>query len=42
MKTRNLVALYGVRSDMPDLILTTMFWVRLVFPLAIIAAAMKI
>jgi hypothetical protein len=37
-----LVALYGVRSDMPDLILTTMFWVRLVFPLAIIAAAMKL
>lgn len=37
-----LVALYGVRSDMPYLILTTMFWVRLVFPLAIIAAAMKL
>jgi hypothetical protein len=34
-----LVALYGVRSDMPELILTTMFWVRLAFPLAIIAAA---
>ena len=37
-----LVALYGVRSDMPELILTTMFWVRLVFPLAIIAAALKL
>ncbi|MFP3564900.1 DUF1109 domain-containing protein [Paraburkholderia sp. SIMBA_030] len=37
-----LVALYGVRSDMPELILTTMFWVRLVFPLAIVAAAMKL
>jgi hypothetical protein len=37
-----LVALYGVRSDMPQLILTTMFWVRLAFPLAIIAAAMKL
>ncbi|MCP3712153.1 DUF1109 domain-containing protein [Paraburkholderia sp. CNPSo 3274] len=37
-----LVALYGVRSDMPELILTTMFWVRLAFPLAIIAAAMKL
>ncbi|AUT69113.1 MULTISPECIES: DUF1109 domain-containing protein [Paraburkholderia] len=37
-----LVALYGVRSDMPELILTTMFWVRLIFPLAIIAAAMKL
>lgn len=37
-----LVALYGVRSDMPQLILTAMFWVRLAFPLAIIAAAMKL
>jgi hypothetical protein len=37
-----LVALYGVRSDMPELILTKMFWVRLAFPLAIIAAAMKL
>ena len=37
-----LVALYGVRSDMPELILTTMFWVRLAFPLAIIAAAMQL
>lgn len=37
-----LVALYGVRSDMPELILTTMFWVRLVFPFAIIATAMKL
>lgn len=37
-----LVALYGVRCDMPTLILTTMFWVRLAFPLAIIATAMKL
>lgn len=37
-----LVALYGVRSDMPQLILTTMFWVRLAFPLTIIVAAMKL
>ncbi|WP_019938931.1 DUF1109 domain-containing protein [Bordetella sp. FB-8] len=37
-----LVALYGVRSDMPERILTTIFWVRLVFPLAIIVAAMKL
>ncbi|MEX3940009.1 DUF1109 domain-containing protein [Paraburkholderia sp. BR10937] len=37
-----LVALYGVRSDMPELILTTMFWVRLAFPLAIIAAAVAL
>lgn len=37
-----LVALYGVRSDMPELILTTMFWTRLAFPLSIIAAAMQL
>lgn len=37
-----LVALYGVRSDMPELILTAMFWLRLAFPLAIIVAAMKL
>ncbi|QCP52151.1 DUF1109 domain-containing protein [Trinickia violacea] len=37
-----LVALYGVRSDMPQLILTAMFWVRLAFPLTIIVAAMKL
>ena len=37
-----LVALFGVRSDMPELILTTMFWVRLAFPLAIIAAAVAL
>jgi hypothetical protein len=36
------VALYGVRSDMPELIFTAMFWVRVAFPLAIIAAAMKL
>ncbi|MBF3850587.1 DUF1109 family protein, partial [Burkholderia pseudomallei] len=32
--TALLVALYGIRSDMPQLILTTMFWVRFAFPLA--------
>ncbi|MFP4898092.1 DUF1109 domain-containing protein [Paraburkholderia sp. BR14261] len=37
-----LVALYGVGSDMPVLFLTTMFWVRLAFPLAIIAAAVAL
>lgn len=37
-----LAALYGVRSDMPELLLTAMFWVRLAFPLAIVAAAMKL
>jgi hypothetical protein len=40
--TALLIALYGVRSDMPELILTTMFWIRLAFPLAIIAAAMQL
>jgi hypothetical protein len=40
--TALLVAFYGVRSDMPELILTTMFWSRLAFPLAIIATAMKL
>lgn len=37
-----LVALYGVRSDMPELILTTMFWTRLAFPLSIMAGAMHL
>ena len=40
--TALLIALYGIRSDMPDLILTMMFWVRLAFPLATVAAAMKL
>lgn len=40
--TATLVALYGVRSDMPELILTTMFWSQLAFPLAIVATAMKL
>lgn len=37
-----LVLLYGVRSDMPWLILTSMFWIRLAFPLAIVVAAMSL
>ncbi|WP_028221087.1 DUF1109 domain-containing protein [Paraburkholderia oxyphila] len=37
-----LVALYGIRSDMPELILTSMFWARLAFPLATILTAMKL
>jgi hypothetical protein len=40
--TALLVVLYGIRSDMPDLILTTMFWVRLAFPVATVATAMKL
>ncbi|KAG8151526.1 DUF1109 domain-containing protein [Burkholderia catarinensis] len=37
-----LVALYGVRSDMPELILTGMFWVRLAFPAALIVTATRL
>ena len=37
-----LTVLYGVRSDMPQLIWTTMFWTRLAFPLSVIAAAMQL
>ncbi len=37
-----LVVLYGIRSDMPELILTTTFWVRLAFPMATLATAMKL
>lgn len=40
--TALLVVLYGIRSDMPELMLTTMFWVRLAFPLATLATAMKL
>lgn len=37
-----LVALYGISSDMPQQILTPMFWFRLAFPLASVAAALKL
>lgn len=37
-----LVALYGIRSDMPEVILTTRFWARLAFPLSLIVAAIKL
>lgn len=40
--TALLVALYGFGSDMPEQLLTPMFWIRLAFPLAIIAAALKL
>lgn len=40
--TALLIVLFGIRSDMPQLMLTEMFWVRLAFPLAIIVAAMKL
>ncbi|CAM8846637.1 DUF1109 domain-containing protein [Burkholderia pseudomallei] len=40
--TALLVALYGIRSDMPQLILTTMFWVRFAFPLAVVFSATRL
>src|ERR1700761_7124544 len=40
--TALLVVLYGIHSDMPERILTSMFWVRIAFPLAVIAAAMNL
>ena len=40
--TALLTALYGIRSDMPELIFTAMFWIRLAFPLAVVAATMKL
>jgi hypothetical protein len=40
--TALLVVLYGIRSDMPELLLTTMFWVRLAFPVATLIAALNL
>ena len=40
--TALLVVLYGIRSDMPELILTTMFWVRLAFPVATLITALNL
>jgi hypothetical protein len=40
--TALLVVLYGIRSDMPELLLTTMFWVRLAFPVATLITALKL
>lgn len=37
-----LVALYGVRGDMPAMIATPLFWIKLAFPLAIIVPALKL
>jgi len=37
-----LVGVFGVSSDMPEQILTPGFWLRLAFPLAVIAAAVKL
>ncbi|WP_106279799.1 DUF1109 domain-containing protein [Paraburkholderia sp. BL25I1N1] len=40
--TALLVILYGIRSDMPELLLTTMFWVRLAFPVTTLIAALNL
>ncbi|VVE32702.1 hypothetical protein PAN31108_03715 [Pandoraea anhela] len=37
-----LIALYNFHSNMPDLILTKMFWIRLAFPLVTIITAMTL
>ncbi|MFM0076437.1 DUF1109 domain-containing protein [Paraburkholderia sediminicola] len=37
-----LVVIYGIRSDMPELLLTTMFWIRLAFPVATLITALKL
>lgn len=34
-----LVAVYGIRGDMPELLATPLFWLKLSFPLAILLAA---
>jgi hypothetical protein len=40
--TAMLVVLYGIRSDMPELLLTAMFWVRLAFPVATLITALNL
>ncbi|TDY22011.1 hypothetical protein B0G81_2280 [Paraburkholderia sp. BL6665CI2N2] len=40
--TALLVVLYGIRSDMPELLLTTMFWVRLAFPVATLITGLNL
>ena len=37
-----LVIIYGIRSDMPELLLTTMFWIRLAFPVATLITALQL
>ncbi|AHG65191.1 putative membrane protein [Advenella mimigardefordensis DPN7] len=37
-----LVVVFGVSSDMPEQILTPLFWLRLAFPLAMIAVAVTL
>jgi hypothetical protein len=40
--TALLVVVYGIRSDMPELLLTAMFWVRLAFPVATLITALNL
>ncbi|AUT65053.1 DUF1109 domain-containing protein [Paraburkholderia terrae] len=40
--TALLIVLFDIRSDMPQLMLTAMFWIRLAFPLATIVAAINL
>jgi hypothetical protein len=35
-----LVGLYGVRSDMPQMLTTPLFWLKVAFPITIVAAAL--
>lgn len=37
-----LVALYGIRGDMPAMMATALFWIKLVFPLAVIVPALTL
>jgi|SRR5450830_115431 len=37
-----LLLVYGIRGDMPELLMTPIFWIKLAFPLAILTAAQGI
>jgi hypothetical protein len=37
-----LLVIYGIRSDMQELLLTTMFWIRLAFPVATLITALQL
>ncbi|EJL94295.1 hypothetical protein PMI16_00223, partial [Herbaspirillum sp. CF444] len=37
-----LVLAYGIRSDMPELLATPLFWIKVAFPLAILMSAQGI
>ncbi|OTP66388.1 DUF1109 domain-containing protein [Caballeronia sordidicola] len=36
------VALYGVRGDMPQMLVTPLFWIKVAFPLAVVGASLSI